>query len=84
MSKQWGHGFHTGSKAGVTKGLAIGETTGRFQFAEHMWHVISSAVQSIEAGNDMQALGILRASLFMVAHATGRDSPEYGKNEVAP
>lgn len=75
MSKQWGHGFHKGAADGLTKGQQLGETVGGLMVGEYSWHCCNAAINSLQAGNDTEALMVLRALKFMLAHATGRDVP---------
>ena len=76
MSKQWGHGYNKGIDAGLEVGEDIGRQSGGFDVAEHCWHTINSAIRSIEQGNELEGLGILRMMKFMLAAKTGRDVPQ--------
>lgn len=44
--------------------------------SEHVWHCNNAAIRAIEQGRESEALGILRALRFMLAQATGHDTPE--------
>ena len=57
----------------MKRGIGIGHQVGELQFAEHIWHCIGAAIEAMESGNDLRALGILRTSQYMTAHATGRN-----------
>ena len=83
MSKQWGHGFHTGHQKGVESGLDtgvdIGKSTGLMFAGEHSWHTVTAAIDALEKGNDLQALTLLRTLRFYLAAVTGRDVPDHNK-----
>ena len=75
MSKQWGHGYHTGNKEGLNVGVDVGAQIGAMQGAENAWHCVNAAIAAIRKGNEMQAIGVLEALLYLLASATGRDQP---------
>jgi len=77
--QQWGHGYHTGKsegeESGLRKGEYIGEQVGQMYAAEYAWHSVNAAISSLESGEGLQALMLLRALRFVLAEATGHEAP---------
>jgi hypothetical protein len=64
-------------------GVDLKKKVGSMEGAEHAWHCVNAAVSAIRKGDDLQALGVLYALLYVLADATGRDKPKAPQCDAA-
>lgn len=76
MSKQWGHGFYAGVDKGTDRGMSMGRLVGGLQSAEVSFHCVNSAIAALVAGEDLQALTVLRLLAKHLEQETGRVEPQ--------
>lgn len=66
---------------GMFQGLDIGsqqgESIGRMAIGEYAWHSVDSAIIAIQGGEELRGLMLLRSLMFVLAKATGRESPPF-------
>lgn len=75
-TKQWGHGFHTGTEKGIESGSKIGTVVGAAHIGEYAWHSVSAALDALRDNDDLRAMMLLKTLRFQLASVTGRDRPE--------
>jgi len=55
--------------------ILIGEEVGKALVGEYAWHSVNAAIESFQKGDELRGLMLLRALMFSLAVATGREPP---------